>query len=186
MKLAPRHPSSVVIWAVLGGFGLLALGLAISNRAVLPAHVSLDGAHHWLSRAWIGDLWMGVFLLLLVAYLVQRFHEGAARPLWALTAAGGLATLYLFSAMVVRDSLNILLDRSPVRRASTTVLSTHVPPGSKTLQMTLRNVIEPGGAPIQARDSRGVIRVDSERRHATFHWREGFFGYPYAIHREDD
>jgi hypothetical protein len=168
----------------LAALATFMLGVAVANNFVTPLHVALrtgpaEGILHWMVMGFAAGA-----LLAVLALAVALLHKRASAAL--LWLAGMLLTTGVqgMGLDILLDGLNIHFDGSPVRKATAQVLvieSTKYLTRGNTPVMVLAEWRVPRGPGVRTRYNMNAFLLDAEKRHATFYWREGFLGRPYAV-----
>jgi hypothetical protein len=94
------------------------------------------------------------------------------------------STILGFGAGLVLDGVNVHYDASPPRKATARVLA--IVPLERVSrdgapELVLEEWRDASKVRVRTRYRSKAFHLDVDRRHATFYWREGFLGRPYAV-----
>jgi hypothetical protein len=167
--------------AWLFGLALVMLVVAIGVRLglTIPIHATFG---HPLLRGlfWsaVGQLAAAV-VLLGVSIALDRFHVMVGRGVRWMAGVLVAAAIHAVALALLAEALNVRFDTSPPVRVTTGLVDTPLDvKAGRTIQIA--DWQQDGGEPLRAKFDPRLFQLEADGPTATFYWREGWLGLPYA------
>jgi len=180
---AESRRQALLVWYIRLAIGMVLLALVFGSKFTTPVHAEFSGEWVLPLVRW-GVVCVGAAIVAgLVSAILGRIHRSSGEISGFAAGTVLFCGVVLICAQLIAEGVNVHFASGPATRVTTKILRIEPSsPGSKTgatLYLAYWGADNPTRVVTASMNGR-IFHTDMDKKHATFHVREGFLGISYA------